>query len=258
MSALQDLTDAEFAELDELLAATPAPLQPLDVSMLDGFLCGVLVQPARIEADAWLPEIFDFDGQALPEDTDAAWLDRITALTQRRHAALQRSLAEHGWFDPVIVDLPEDGSPDATPEPLPDDASEAERQQRALYEALPLPSRALLAWVSGFGHALDCFPDLAEVDDPALDKALARVLRHLPAETDEEREVLVTLDREHPLKDVDDAVEELVATVAEIHDLTEAERYHVETIRRDLPKVGRNDPCPCGSGRKFKVCHGKG
>lgn len=23
------------------------------------------------------------------------------------------------------------------------------------------------------------------------------------------------------------------------------------------PKVGRNDPCPCGSGRKWKVCHGK-
>jgi preprotein translocase subunit SecA len=26
---------------------------------------------------------------------------------------------------------------------------------------------------------------------------------------------------------------------------------------RDLPKVGRNEPCPCGSGRKYKVCHGK-
>ncbi len=31
----------------------------------------------------------------------------------------------------------------------------------------------------------------------------------------------------------------------------------VETIRRDEPKVGRNDPCPCGSGKKFKQCHGK-
>ena len=27
-------------------------------------------------------------------------------------------------------------------------------------------------------------------------------------------------------------------------------------IRRDGPKVGRNDPCPCGSGKKFKSCHG--
>jgi preprotein translocase subunit SecA len=23
------------------------------------------------------------------------------------------------------------------------------------------------------------------------------------------------------------------------------------------PKVGRNDPCPCGSGKKYKYCHGK-
>jgi len=29
-----------------------------------------------------------------------------------------------------------------------------------------------------------------------------------------------------------------------------------EPIRREAPKVGRNDPCPCGSGRKFKKCCG--
>jgi preprotein translocase subunit SecA len=28
------------------------------------------------------------------------------------------------------------------------------------------------------------------------------------------------------------------------------------TVRRDEPKVGRNDPCPCGSGKKYKKCHG--
>ena len=31
----------------------------------------------------------------------------------------------------------------------------------------------------------------------------------------------------------------------------------VETIRREEPKVGRNQPCPCGSGKKYKQCHGK-
>ena len=30
----------------------------------------------------------------------------------------------------------------------------------------------------------------------------------------------------------------------------------VATVRRDEPKVGRNDPCPCGSGKKYKKCHG--
>jgi len=31
-----------------------------------------------------------------------------------------------------------------------------------------------------------------------------------------------------------------------------------QTIRREKPKVGRNEPCPCGSGKKFKHCHGRG
>ena len=30
-----------------------------------------------------------------------------------------------------------------------------------------------------------------------------------------------------------------------------------ETYRREQPKVGRNDPCPCGSGKKYKNCCGK-
>jgi len=30
-----------------------------------------------------------------------------------------------------------------------------------------------------------------------------------------------------------------------------------EPIRRTTPKVGRNDPCPCGSGKKYKKCHGR-
>ena len=30
----------------------------------------------------------------------------------------------------------------------------------------------------------------------------------------------------------------------------------VKTVKRDEPKVGRNDPCWCGSGKKFKKCHG--
>ena len=30
-----------------------------------------------------------------------------------------------------------------------------------------------------------------------------------------------------------------------------------ETVRREEPKVGRNDPCPCGSGKKYKKCCGR-
>jgi preprotein translocase subunit SecA len=30
-----------------------------------------------------------------------------------------------------------------------------------------------------------------------------------------------------------------------------------QTFTRDQPKVGRNEPCPCGSGKKYKQCHGQ-
>jgi SEC-C motif-containing protein len=36
----------------------------------------------------------------------------------------------------------------------------------------------------------------------------------------------------------------------------DAQPYKSEPIRRDEPKVGRNEPCPCGSGKKYKRCHG--
>ena len=32
----------------------------------------------------------------------------------------------------------------------------------------------------------------------------------------------------------------------------------VETVRREEPKIGRNDPCSCGSGKKYKKCCGAG
>jgi preprotein translocase subunit SecA len=35
------------------------------------------------------------------------------------------------------------------------------------------------------------------------------------------------------------------------------QQHHVQPVRVEK-KVGRNDPCPCGSGKKYKQCHGKG
>jgi len=66
--AARDLSDAEFRELDGLLADLPEPLMPMDVVMLDGYLCGVIVQPTLVGAEHWLPPVFDIE-------IDATWLD---------------------------------------------------------------------------------------------------------------------------------------------------------------------------------------
>jgi preprotein translocase subunit SecA len=40
-------------------------------------------------------------------------------------------------------------------------------------------------------------------------------------------------------------------------DVAVAERPKAQPFQRVIGKVGRNDPCPCGSGKKYKHCHGK-
>ncbi len=256
----RDLSDAEFAELDELLAATPEPLEPLDAVMLDGYLCGVLVQPLLLEPATWLAHVFDFDGRPLPDEVDAAWQQRTTALILRRHAHLNQAMLEDGWFDPLVLEFDDDQPGPAQAEGEEgEEGKEGEEDREAAAEAmagLSPVSQSLMPWVAGFQHATITFPDLMELPDDAVMAALARLFRHLPAETDEEREVVATLDREHPLATLDEAMEELVVTVADLSELTRELRYKVDTVKREVPKVGRNDACPCGSGKKFKLCHG--
>jgi len=126
-----------------------------------------------------------------------------------------------------------------------------------LAELAPI-SRPIAPWVTGFEAACMTFPGLFDSTDEAVMAALARLFRHLPPDNDEEREIVAMLDKDLPLASLDEAIVELVAAVADIAELTQDERYRVETVRRDTPKVGRNDPCPCGSGKKYKHCHGAG
>jgi uncharacterized protein len=45
--------------------------------------------------------------------------------------------------------------------------------------------------------------------------------------------------------------------IVQVREYWEALRHRPTTVRRDASKVGRNDPCPCGSGKKFKHCCAK-
>lgn len=246
-----DLNDAEIGELDDLLNAIPAPLESLDVVMLDGYLCGVLSQPQRLAPEEWLSFAFDFNlgdeddagrplGQVLTPDTPgwhAAKHERLLALVQRRHEELRRALVEDAWFDPLVM------------EPFGEDEQPLTGQAAI--------SAALAPWVIGYAHALNHFTALEALASPDLPDLLACVLRHLPEQDENEQAFSKALDQEHPLKHLDAAIEDLVANVVEIADIARADLLKVATVRRTEPKVGRNDPCPCGSGRKFKQCHGK-
>lgn len=63
--------------------------------------------------------------------------------------------------------------------------------------------------------------------------------------------------RSAPVPESDASAETAPSAALETETVTPVSAPTPQTIRRTEPKVGRNDPCPCGSGRKFKHCHGK-
>jgi len=234
------LNETEVSELDELLHAVPEDFDPLDVEMLDGFLTAILLQPEVVMPSAWLPFVFDAQGREGTHYSDLATAQRTLELIMRRHNELAAYIAAREPFDPILFELEDD-------------------------DGAPLTGRAAIAalepWAEGFMNGLSAFPALLESlqADDAGTAALTGILRHLPADadddSDESREFArdrEALDRDLPLADLDEAIAVLVDSVMEVADVSRPRR----PAAREAPKVGRNDPCPCGSGRKFKHCHG--
>ncbi|MFN3567148.1 MAG: UPF0149 family protein, partial [Burkholderiaceae bacterium] len=227
---------------DAALAALPEESEHLDAVMLDGFLTGVLLQPDVVLPSQWLPHVLGtHDGGALPIGADQA--KRLIDLVMRRYNELAACIAAREPFEPIVFEL-EDAQ---TGEPL------------AGTEAI----KALWPWAAGFVNALNAFPALRERfgEDPDLSAALVGILRHMPIDPEVTREVADSLselkadaDAEVPLASLDEAIADMLDCVLDIADITRPRR----PLERAAPKVGRNAPCPCGSGRKFKLCHGRG
>ena len=96
------LGDREIDALQALLDAVPAPLEPLDVSSLDGFLCGVIVQPARSRRRAGCASSpTSTAGRCRRASTRAP----LHALVLRREAELRRAIDRREWFDPWVFEL---------------------------------------------------------------------------------------------------------------------------------------------------------
>ena len=208
-AADQDLSDAEFAELDELLAQIPEPLEPLDAVMLDGFLCGVIVQPTLLEADDWLPFVFDAGGHRWGEAEPRAEQLRARALILRRHAALNRAIAEYGGFDPFILEpLDDEATADAGDEGQP--ATPTARSDRRRAAALGRRLRA---------GACSCCRGSSRSTSPRCRRRWRGCSASCPT-TPTTRQVAALVARERPLATLDEAIGEVVACVAELYDLT--------------------------------------
>ncbi|MBQ0797292.1 MAG: preprotein translocase subunit SecA [Zhongshania sp.] len=88
---------------------------------------------------------------------------------------------------------------------------------------------------------------------------VVRFLSHLRLQQDENSEALEQQRREEQAKRAMEFQHAESSGLSVEEDVSEPEQAAAqpETFVREAPKVGRNEPCPCGSGKKYKQCHGK-
>ena len=184
--AAPPLSDRDLQTLQALLDAVPAPLEPLDVSALDGFLCGVLVQPVRVAPARWLAHVTDADGRALPRGYDPAPLQ---ALVKRRHAELEAAIGRRRWFDPWVFEV--------------DDAEDED-----------LIRAAVFPWVAGVATAFELFPGTMQLPPETTVEPLALLYQHVDADDLEDAdELLAEIDSLEPPAHLTEAVEQLVRAI---------------------------------------------
>jgi uncharacterized protein len=184
------LTDAELAALERWLDRIPAPAEPLDVMMLDGFLCGVLLQPKSVPEAQWWRHVVDVDGRSIPLGFDD---EPLRALVRRRHAELDAAIRERQWFDPWVFEL--------------DDEED--------------PLETVMPWVAGFATAMEFFPSLMRSDSPEVAEPLAVLYRSFdPEDLEDADELLALIEELEPPADLAEAVEALVNSVLLLADVT--------------------------------------
>ena len=235
---LPTFSPGELDELQALLDAVPPPLEPLDVSMLDGYLCGVLLQPKAVPAGHWLPYVTDADGRLLPPRFNAA---RLNAMVLRRHAELNAAIAQRQWFDPWVFELDEAPGDDADEAAFDAGRGDAESAEGG-DDAEPPPIDAVYPWVAGFAAAQEYFAGLMALDAKALTEPLALLYRHLAADDLEDADdLLAEIETLMPPADLSEAVEELVRAVLLLADVSRPQRGFAQgrpAARRGGPTRG--------------------
>ncbi|HEV8691917.1 MAG TPA: YecA family protein [Ideonella sp.] len=184
------LSDAEMARLEQMLDRIPAPAEPLDVMMLDGYLCGVLLQPRSVPEAQWWRHVVDVDGRSIPLGFND---EPLRALVRRRHAELDQAIRERQWFDPWVFEL--------------DDEDD--------------PLQAVMPWVAGFATAMEFFPALMRSDSAELAEPLAVLYRSFdPEDLEDAEELLELIEELEPPADLAEAVEGLVNSVLLLADVS--------------------------------------
>jgi uncharacterized protein len=194
----------------------------LDISELDGLFTALVSGPISTVPSKWLPVVWgDFE----PVWDSQEEFEEILTLMIRHMNAIAHLLMEYPQeFEPMFLERVVDGH---------------------TYTIVD-------EWCDGYVRGVE----LAEKDWHASGKEMVDLLAPIYAFTDTEK----TKWRGHDLDDDErESIRQAITpNVCRIHAYWLSRRGDhasvTQPVRRTTPRVGRNDPCPCGSGKKYKKC----
>jgi len=214
---------SRFRRLDGALADLPVE-EPMLLTELDGFLTGLLVCPEAIPSGEWMAVVWGAEADGVPpfeDPLDVQWFANAVAA---RRDEIARDLAR-GKLQPIL--------------------DTDERDGEVLWEY----------WIDGFADATALRPDAWDALADDLERAapwsrLATLIAVARNESDLDS-VAVNALQDRAAAELTEAVQALYAARAGV-----AGTAWVAAPVTAALKIGRNDPCSCGSGKKHKRCCG--
>jgi uncharacterized protein len=216
--------------LDSFLLSDATSEETMMLDRLDGFLTALATAPVMLASAAWLPKVWGSSEKDEPNFDNDVQRERINSLIMRHMSNL-------------VVNLQQD--PDSC-EPIFDSAVYPESPREYVDGEL---------WAYGFMTAINLQREdwQAAFADPEIMEIL-RPIYLLGTEdlTPEEEALIETAEQREELSHL------VPASVAGLYRFWTPVRRAVTdpALRREMPKIGRNEKCPCGSGRKYKKCCG--
>ena len=228
-------TDAELDRLDAALMALPEDNDPMILTELDGFCAGLITCPEMIAPSVWLSQIWGPGGA--PEFKDLSEMEATLDLIMAHYNRVASILMMPGEYYPVM--------------------DEDWRNGDILWEF----------WMMGFVAAMRLRPGAWEAIGRSDNARPAKALKQMDelggiavAFSEGKRPKAGKLAKQAPAL-IPDLVEDLNHFAkSQLPGLPSGFPLaaNMTSAPVSAPKVGRNDPCPCGSGKKFKKCCGAG
>ena len=236
MSTTDLLDDARLERLSDLLDTRAVPFKGFNLEALDGFLSALAVSPETVPPEEWQPVVWGGKPPRWDGAEEAAEVDALLAA----HA---RMVEQRVRFDGE--DLPDHIAPLLW---LPEDPSEHDDDELdvghdwafGFFRGVELREAAWDAWLDQHGWIEEIF-DL--LDRIASGEVMGEDPTAEPAPLDYKERLGI--------------IAALPGMLSDLH------HHRIDALTPRVPRrraitPDRNDPCPCGSGKKYKKCHGAG